>query len=83
LCIKAGKKNALVADPLLWWSKFVMKTGIPTLPIRTSDVAALYSLPEIHKDPLDRILVAQCVSEGIALVTKDAQLSRYGITIVW
>jgi PIN domain nuclease of toxin-antitoxin system len=83
LCIKSGKKGALVTDPLVWWQKYVVRTGIQTLSIRLSDVIALGSLQDIHKDPFDRILVAQCVSEGIPLITKDALLSHYGISVIW
>jgi PIN domain nuclease of toxin-antitoxin system len=35
------------------------------------------TLPQLHKDPFDRILVAQAMSEGITLVTSDSQLARY------
>jgi PIN domain nuclease of toxin-antitoxin system len=35
------------------------------------------SLPPRHKDPFDRLLLAQALSEGITLVTGDAQLARY------
>jgi len=41
------------------------------------------SLPELHKDPFDRILVAQALTEGLTLATKDAMLARYGAPIVW
>jgi PIN domain nuclease of toxin-antitoxin system len=46
------------------------------------DVVALCSLAEIH-NPFDRILVAQALSEGIPLVTKDRQLALYGIPTIW
>jgi PIN domain nuclease of toxin-antitoxin system len=83
LSLKCRKKDALVTDPLSWWRKYVTATGVPTLPIRISDVIALSSLPDIHKDPFDRIIVAQTVSEGIPLITKDAHLAMYGITTIW
>lgn len=35
-------------------------------------------LPEIHRDPFDRILLAQALTEGVVLLTMDAQLARYG-----
>jgi len=35
------------------------------------------SLPPLHKDPFDRLLLAQAISEGIILLTADAQLARY------
>lgn len=83
LSLKSGKKNALVADPLPWWRKYVTDKGVFTLPIRTTDVIALCSLAEIHKDPFDRILVAQSLSEGIPIVTKDWHLASYGVPTIW
>jgi PIN domain nuclease of toxin-antitoxin system len=83
LCLKAGKKDALIGEPLTWWKQFVIRTRVATLSIRTADVIVLGSLPEIHKDPFDRILVAQSISEGVPLVTKDPELARYGIRTIW
>jgi PIN domain nuclease of toxin-antitoxin system len=83
LLLKARKPGALVADPLPWWEKYVVRTGIPALAIRTAHIRALAALPEHHKDPFDRILVAQALAEGLTLATKDALLGRYGAPIVW
>lgn len=44
--------GALVADPLPWWEKYVLRTGIPTLAIRAGHVLTLGRLPGIHKDPV-------------------------------
>jgi PIN domain nuclease of toxin-antitoxin system len=46
-------------------------------------VMALGRLPELHKDPFDRILVAQAIVERMALVTKDGRLQQYGVAVVW
>jgi len=81
--LKARKPGALVADPLPWWEKYVVRARIPALAIRTSHIRALAGLPEFHKDPFDRILVAQALAEGLVLATKDAALARYGALIVW
>lgn len=83
LILKMQKQDALLADPLKWWQKYVVTTGIPTLSIRTAHVMALGSLPGLHKDPFDRILVAQSITEDMPLVTKDRHLARYGISVVW
>jgi PIN domain nuclease of toxin-antitoxin system len=83
LAIKSGKKDALVTDPVPWWRKYVMDKGVFTLPIRAADVIALCSLAEIHKDPFDRILVAQSLAEGLPLVTKDKHLALYGVATIW
>jgi len=53
------------------------------LPLRTSHLIALGSLEPHHRDPFDRLLIAQAVSERLPIVTSDAQFSRYPIEIVW
>jgi len=83
LILKSRKPGALVADPLPWWEKYVTGSGIPALAIRTAHIRALAGLPEFHKDPFDRILVAQALAEGLTLATKDAVLARYGAPVVW
>lgn len=83
LVLKSRKPGALVADPLPWWEKYVIGSRIPTLAIRTAHVRRLAGLPEFHKDPFDRILVAQALAEGLTLATKDALLARYGPLVVW
>jgi PIN domain nuclease of toxin-antitoxin system len=83
LVLKSRRGGALVADPIPWWEKYVARTRIPTLAIRTAHIRALAGLPEFHKDPFDRILVAQALAEGLTLATKDAGLARYGAPVVW
>jgi PIN domain nuclease of toxin-antitoxin system len=83
LSLKAGKKDALVPEPRTWWRDYVQKANLRTLPIRISDVMALALLPHIHKDPFDRILAAQALTEMMPLVTKDAHLGLYGVQTIW
>ena len=83
LLLKRGKKGALLADPLAWWDRYVTPNGIRILGIRLIHVIALDRLPDIHKDPFDRILVAQAQVEKLPLVSKDTRLAQYGIPIVW
>jgi PIN domain nuclease of toxin-antitoxin system len=40
------------------------------------------ALPSVHKDPFDRLLVAQCILEGMTLVTQDKILAGYGIPVI-
>ena len=49
------------------------------LPIRVSHVRALRSLPEFHRDPFDRMLVAQAVAEGLVIVTSDERVRAYPV----
>jgi PIN domain nuclease of toxin-antitoxin system len=47
------------------------------MPITSVHAVAVAALPTIHKDPFDRILLAQAVAEGLVLLTSDALLARY------
>ncbi len=48
------------------------------LPVTGLHAAAVASLPALHKDPFDRLLVAQAVAEGFLLLTADPELAPYG-----
>ena len=77
LLLKSRKPGALVADPLPWWEKYVVGPRIPTLAIRTGHMWRLAELPDLHKDPFDRLLVAQSMVEGITLLTNDPLVAQY------
>ena len=83
LLLKRGKSGALLADPLPWWEEYVLRTGIPTFGIRLDHVLVLGRLPELRKDPFDRVLVAQLIVEKAPIVSNDRQLSEYGVTLIW
>jgi PIN domain nuclease of toxin-antitoxin system len=51
------------------------------LPLNSRHAFALAGLPPIHKDPFDRILIAQSISEGMLLLTSDEMIARYNGTI--
>jgi PIN domain nuclease of toxin-antitoxin system len=55
----------------------LLDNGYTELPIVSDHVVGTESLPPIHKDPLDRILVAQATVEGITLLTVDSLVSQY------
>jgi len=55
----------------------LLDNGYSELPIISDHVVATESLPLIHKDPFDRVLVAQATAEGITLLTIDPLVSQY------
>lgn len=83
LVLKSGKPGVLVGRPIPWWDRYVTGQGIPTLAIRSAHIRALAGLPELHKDPFDRILVAQALAEDLTLASKDNALASYGAPIIW
>ena len=52
------------------------------LPITVAHATAAGALPQLHADPFDRMLVAQARAEDLTLVTRDPQLSRYGVPVL-
>ena len=55
----------------------LLDLGSEDLPVTPSHAAALADPPWIHKDPIDRLPIAQAPVEGIALLTADATILRY------
>ena len=48
-----------------------------------ADCERLATLPPIHRDPFDRMLVCQTLEEGIPIVTKDETIPKYGVQTIW
>jgi PIN domain nuclease of toxin-antitoxin system len=61
----------------------VLDNGFAILPIEPRHTAALIPLPYHHKDPFDRLIIAQALVEGISIVSADAQFDAYGIKRLW
>ena len=55
----------------------LLDNGYGELPITSEHAVALNSLPSIHQDPFDRILIAQSMVEGITLLTTDPPVAQY------
>ncbi len=61
----------------------VASSSIRILPISLNHILALGALPTPHKDPFDRLLVAQANVEGAVLLTADAIFAQYPVTVLW
>ena len=59
-----------------------MDNGYLEVPITSEHVLFVHDLPPLHKDPFDRILVAQSSIEGMALLTVDQAVIDYGGTVM-
>mgnify|MGYP003454442799 FL=1 len=55
----------------------LLDNGYVELPVTSEHAVNVDALPPLHKDPFDRLLLAQALTEGITLLTGDAQLVRY------
>ena len=77
IAIKRGLgRNDFQVDPRLL-RRGLLDNGYSELPISADHAVALDGLPPLHKDPFDRILIAQATVEGITLLTVDPLVAQY------
>ena len=70
-----GREDFRVEPRLL--RRGLLDNGYAELPVTSQHAVSIDGLPPLHKDPFDRLLLAQATSEGITLLTADAQVARY------
>ena len=76
-----GKGSMPVApQPALTWC---LEAGYRTLAITAAHAVAVHALPALHRDPFDRIMVAQALYEPMRLITHDEHVARYDPSIVF
>jgi len=61
----------------------MVSNAIQSLSITMQHAFRVYNLPDIHKDPFDRIIIAQALLEDMPILTKDDYIPRYGVQTVW
>lgn len=84
ICIKRSIGKLVLAED---WQQSVERemqiNDIRWLAIERSHCQAIIELPWIHRDPFDRLLIAQAREEGMALLTADEYVSQYGVATIW
>ena len=75
--LKTMKGLLEVDDLRTWWPDALEQLAATPLLLRPEHVAELQRLPPIHKDPFDRMLIAQAAVEGLPLLTTDREVKRY------
>ena len=75
--LKCMQGTLKLGDPRDWFQDGLDQLDATPLVLRHQHVAAVYSLPPIHKDPFDRMLIAQAIVEGLCLVSMDRKIAGY------
>ena len=76
-------KLKLPADITSFIAEQLSVNAITPLPIQMKHALHLNSLPDFHRDPFDRMIVAQAQVEGLPVLTADPQLAGYSVQIIW
>jgi PIN domain nuclease of toxin-antitoxin system len=77
------KKLSLPPPAMPYVREHLARNRIQVLPIQIDHVARLEELPLHHRDPFDRILVAQSLEEDLPILTSDPLLGRYSTQLIW
>lgn len=59
------------------------KENINILPLSITSIFKLDKLPQIHKDPFDRIIICQALTNNLSILTPDKEISKYSVDVIW
>jgi PIN domain nuclease of toxin-antitoxin system len=84
MVIKSSIGKLVIPTPIEELVKeHVVGNDIQVLPIETPHFDALYSLPFHHKDPFDRMMIAQAICENMSILSTDGNFPHYPVQIDW
>ncbi len=84
LAIKYGLGKITLSLPYRrWMEQAIADLRLEILPITVEYAERQAALPDHHKDPFDRLLIAQALVEGIPVVSTDAAFDAYGVSRLW
>lgn len=75
-------KIELPQAPRVWLKNVCSRHRLTTLPLTNEIMISAGELPEHHKDPADRMIIASALAEGISVVTGDRKFSLYGVETI-
>lgn len=84
ICLKISKGKLKLRRG---WEKYLererKRNRFQWLDISSRHCEGILTLPEIHRDPFDRMLISQAVGEGLTLITCDDLIARYEVDVLW
>ena len=84
IALKHGAGKLSLPDaPRAWWSEQVRRWGLIELPLTAEALLAGSELPAHHKDPFDRVILAQAQIAGLRVVSPDGAFPAYGVPLIW
>jgi PIN domain nuclease of toxin-antitoxin system len=84
ISIKVGLGKLTLSSPFRdWMHRAITDLDLAILPVTVEYADAQAGLPWHHRDPFDRLLIAQALTDGVPIVSADAQFDAYGVTRLW
>jgi PIN domain nuclease of toxin-antitoxin system len=81
--IKVGLGKLRLDFPVERIPALALKSGLTALPLGNEAIFTLPKLPDVHRDPFDRLLICEAIQQGIPLVSPDNLIRRYPVKVLW
>lgn len=75
-------KLKLPADPVDWFEQVVVHHGLEALPLEAADALRAPALPDVHRDPCDRFIIAAAARLHLPVVTADPVFEHYNVSVI-
>ncbi len=76
-------KLVLPDPPRQWWTEQVARWSLVELPLTAHVLLSGSEMPQHHRDPFDRVIIAQALDQSLTVVSPDSNFPRYGVALLW
>ena len=83
LAIKIGTGKLAFNGGIERFFRMIDDNGFGLLPVRREHIVTLETLPLLHRDPFDRLLISTAITENLTLITADENIHKYDVPWVW
>lgn len=85
LVLKESTKHPMIGtnDAYRWFAEAMAQTDFRSIAIESRHIGAVQHLPHHHRDPFDRLLIAQARDGDLVLVSRDHKFASYDVTVGW
>lgn len=84
IAIKAARGKIILPEaPEKYVASRLAQHRFQPLPVQLSHALRVYDLPEVHRDPFDRLLIVQSQMENLPILTADENIRRYAVETIW
>ena len=84
MAIKSQSGKLVLPEPVRTLvPKQLSANGIKILPVRLDYISIIETLPTIHRDPFDRIIIATALTKNYAVISSDAVFDQYDVSRIW
>jgi len=83
LAIKIGTKKLDFDGGMSEFFRMIDDNGFGLLPVRRKHIKTLETLPLLHRDPFDRLLISTAIVENLTLITADENIHKYDVSWIW